>query len=301
MEDLLSIKRQIISDGELTDSDIQLLENKLFDEEGMTRKKADFLFDLKNTIHKDRLTNEFKELFVKAITTYLLEDESSPGEIEESEARWLRAKIQTRGFVDKLDLKLLNNLKRKSINYPEILYFKGKTVRKFESTLFYSRFLAILAVVGSLLSALILFIQGSMHVWKGVVAFVESISSVDTSVSHQHEMLIEAFVSSIDIYLFAMVLIIFGMGIYELFITKIDPVEQKVDSRPSWLQISSIDDLKSSLGKVILMVLIVLFFKHSLNIKYENAADLLFLALGILLLAGALFLANYHGKNKKGQ
>ena len=91
-----------------------------------------------------------------------------------------------------------------------------------------------------------------------------------------------------------MVLVIFGMGIYELFINKIDPVEKKVDSRPSWLQISSIDDLKSSLGKVILMVLIVYFFKHSLDIEFKSALDLLLLALGILLLAGALFIANYH-------
>ena len=114
-----------------------------------------------------------------------------------------------------------------------------------------------------------------------------------------YEKLIEAFVSSVDIYLFAMVLVIFGMGVYELFINKIDPVEKKVDSRPSWLQISSIDELKSSLGKVILMVLIVSFFKHSLDIQYDSAKDLLLLATGIVLLASALFIANYHHHKDK--
>jgi uncharacterized membrane protein YqhA len=58
------------------------------------------------------------------------------------------------------------------------------------------------------------------------------------------------------------------------------------------LQISSIDDLKSSLGKVILMVLIVLFFKESLNIDYNGAKDLLLLAVGIALVALALLMAN---------
>ena len=69
-------------------------------------------------------------------------------------------------------------------------------------------------------------------------------------------------------------------------------MEQKADARPSWLQISSIDELKSSLGKVILMVLIVSFFKHSLDVPFENAKDLLLLSLGVVLIALSLFIAN---------
>jgi uncharacterized membrane protein YqhA len=88
------------------------------------------------------------------------------------------------------------------------------------------------------------------------------------------------------------------MGVYELFINKIDPVTKVLDSRPSWLQISSIDDLKSSLGKVILMILIVSFFEHSLNIHYESVSDLLYLGIGILLISAALFLTHIHGNHK---
>jgi uncharacterized membrane protein YqhA len=88
------------------------------------------------------------------------------------------------------------------------------------------------------------------------------------------------------------------MGIYELFINKIDLVSKQKDSRPNWLIINSIDDLKSSLGKVILMILIVSFFEHSLNIRYDNISDLLFLGIGILLIAAALFLTHSHGKHK---
>ena len=112
-----------------------------------------------------------------------------------------------------------------------------------------------------------------------------------------YEELIKTFVSSVDIYLFAMVLVIFGMGVYELFISKIDPVEQKSDQRPSWLQIKDIDDLKSSLGKVILMVLIVTFFKHAQAFDYTSALDLLILSIGIVLIALALHLAHSRGKH----
>lgn len=295
MESLVELKKAIVSDGKISSKDVKLLRDTLFNEEGMTRAKADFLFKLKDTINKEHQISEFKELFVEAITSFLLDDETSPGEIDDSEAKWLRAKIQTKGYLDKLDGVLLDNIRKKSINYPEILNFKGKTARQFEYILYYSRYLTIFAVIGSLLSAVALFIRGSVVVISGLIEFVQTFS---LSMHGDYEKLIEAFVSSVDIYLFAMVLIIFGMGIYELFINKIDPVEKKVDSRPSWLQISSIDELKSSLGKVILMVLIVSFFKHSLEITYASPVDLLLLALGILLLAASLFIANYHHKNK---
>ena len=296
MDSLEQLKRTIVSDGRVSKEDVELLRKTLFHGEGIDRQKADFLFKLKDTISKDLQIPEFKDLFVETITVFLLEDELSPGEIDDSEAKWLRAKIQTKGYLDELDILLLDSIRRKSINYPEILNFKGKTARKFESLLFYSRYLTILAVIGSLLSALVLFIRGSIVVVKG---FIDFINSFEPNCEGNYEKLIEAFVSSVDIYLFAMVLIIFGMGIYELFINKIDPVERKTDSRPSWLQISSIDELKSALGKVILMVLIVSFFKHSLDIEYKNSVDLLLLALGILLLAASLFIANYHHKSKK--
>ena len=295
MEKLKELKRAIVSDGHLSVQDVNLLRESLFNDEGMTKEKANFLFNLKDTISKEHLISEFKELFVEAITVFLLEDEESPGEIDDSEAKWLRAKIQTKGYQDNVDISLLDNLRKKSINYPEILNFKGKIARKFETLLFYSRYLSIFAVIGSLLSACALFVRGSEVVVRGLIDFFRTNG---LQYHGDYEKLIEAFVSSVDIYLFAMVLVIFGMGVYELFINKIDPVEKKIDSRPSWLQISSIDELKSSLGKVILMVLIVSFFKHSLDIQYDSAKDLLLLATGIVLLASALFIANYHHKDK---
>ena len=295
MEKLKELKRAIVSDGHLSIQDVDLLRESLFNEEGMTKEKANFMFSLKDTISKEHMISDFKELFVEAITVFLLEDEESPGEIDDSEAKWLRAKIQTKGYQDNVDISLLDNLRKKSINYPEILNFKGKIARKFETLLFYSRYLSIFAVIGSLLSACALFIRGSEVVIRGLIDFFKTNG---LQYHGDYEKLIEAFVSSVDIYLFAMVLVIFGMGVYELFINKIDPVEKKVDSRPSWLQISSIDELKSSLGKVILMVLIVSFFKHSLEIQYSSPKDLLLLATGIVLLAGALFIANYHHKEK---
>ena len=292
MDNLIELRKKIIADGQLSSKEVESLRQELFSNGGMTKEKGDFLFDFKDFLSKEKITPEFRNLFIDAISSLLLEDEISPGEIDESEAKWLRAKIQFKGYQDRTDQLLLDNLRRKSINFPEILNYKTRLSRWFESGLYFSRYLTLFAVIGSLLSAFALFIRGSMVVAFGLVDFFHSFSSG----AEEYEKLLAAFVSSVDIFLFAMVLVIFGMGIYELFINKIDPVERKVDSRPSWLQIQSIDELKSSLGKVILMVLIVSFFKHSLDISFSSASDLLYLSIGILLVASALYIANKQHK-----
>ena len=199
---------------------------------------------------------------------------------------------------------LISNLKRKSINWPKILTFKSQAAKSFEKTLYFSRYLTLLAVIGSLISAVVLFVYGTINVYVAFRGFLNHPVSGDHSELGQ---LLAVFVSSVDVYLFAMVLIIFGMGVYELFISKIDPVETKLDSRPSWLRITSIDDLKSSLGKVILMVLIVSVFEHSLSIDYDKSIDLLYVSVAVVLVALALYvthLSNHKeggGKEKKAK
>lgn len=291
MSQYSELRKEIFQDGKITEEDIVKLKAFLHDEEGMTKAKGDFLFELKHAISPEHQIREFRSLFVNAITELLLEDEESPGEIDESEAKWLRAKMQSNGVRDDLDDLLLDNLKEKSINFPDILNYKGKYARMFENCLYFSRYLTIFAVIGSILSAIALFVRGSISVVQGLTMFFQSFTLTGEG---DYEILLATFVSSVDIYLFAMVLIIFGVGIYELFINKIDPVERKAEARPSWLQVSSIDDLKSSLGKVILMVLIVSFFKNSLDVEVNSTKDLLLLALGVVLIAASLYIANSH-------
>lgn len=285
MEDLNSLKKKIVANGIISAEEVSLLREELL-QDGMSMEKGDFLFVLKDNINPSHVDVSFMPLFVDAISSLLLEDEESPGEIDENEAKWLRAKIQYNGTLDKYDCALLKNLKERSINYPKILNFKSGITRKFEHTLYFTRYLTLLAVFGALISAVALFIKGSIIVFDGLLEFISDIGSP------HYEHMLETFVSSVDIFLFAMVLIIFGVGIYELFITKIDPVLQKVDGRPSWMQVNNVDDLKSSLGKVILMVLIVTFFKHSIEVEYGNVNDLLKLGVGIVLIALALFITH---------
>ena len=297
MKTLLELKKELVADGNISAADVDRLRDRMFGEEGMTRQKGDFLFDLKDSVSRDHADTSFHRLFIDAILSLLLDDEESPGEISEQEAKWLRARIQNKGYFDRTDDQLIDELKRKSINFPNVLNHKSKMARGFEALLYSSRYLAILAVIGSIVASVALFIRGLAVVWDGLCEFASAVAHPGHA---PYEKLIEMFVSSVDIFLFAMVLIIFGMGVYELYINKMDLVERKNDSRPTWLQIRNIDDLKSSLGKVILMVLVVSFFKHSLEVGYHNATDLL-LSIGIVLVALALHIAHKSSEGHSGE
>ena len=280
-----------------TEEDIAELKQLLYADGGMDLAKSNLIFDIKENIikHKIKVPSSFKTLFVDSITKYLLEDKSSPGRIDKEEAQWLRARIQYNSDYDSYDRALTENVRKKSINFPKILEQKSRRTRTFEHVLYASRYLSILAVIGSIISSVALFLRGCMVIFESIRHFF--INLAEGKVDPNYETMFEELVSSVDIFLFALVLVIFGVGVYELFITKIDPVERENDTRPSWLRISSVDDLKSSLGKVILMVLIVAFFKHTLELTKEQwgPTTLLYLSIGILLIAAALYLTHKSG------
>lgn len=284
-ERLLHLKRELFADGKITPTEVEIIRKEVV---VMDKEKAEFLFLLKDSINAEHVDDSFYDLFVDTISTYLLEDEDTPGEIDTSEAKWLRAKITRKGYTDKVDKRLLRNLKEKSITYPPILNFKPRYVQGFEMLLFGQRFVTFLAVIGSMLASVVLFVTSSIKVFSGIKYAIRNVTSDHFEANSQ----VVYFVEAVDGYLFATVLIIFSIGLYELFINRIDPVSLKDDSRPNWLKINSIDDLKTSLGKVILMILIVSFFEHSVSLRYETVSDVLMLSIGTLLLSGALYLTH---------
>ena len=156
----------------------------------------------------------------------------------------------------------------------------------FESTLWNARFFVLLAVIFSMLGGVALFIVASVDIWD-VVSNV-----VSTYVNHLHpekfhEVIVGGIIGAVDLYLMAVVMFIFGFGLYELFISEIDVAKRQGASKI--LEIHSLDELKDKLGKVIVMVLVVNFFQRVLFTNYEGALDLVYFAISILALAVALY------------
>ena len=97
--------------------------------------------------------------------------------------------------------------------------------------------------------------------------------------------------SAIDDYLIGTVFLIFGIGLYELFISKIDIAEND-ETSSKVLIIHDLDALKEKIAKVVIMVLIVTFFKYAINFHYGEMINLLYLSIGILLIAVSIYLTH---------
>jgi len=169
----------------------------------------------------------------------------------------------------------------------------------FEGIIWNSRLVVLLAVVASLAAALGMFYVATVDTFYMVVHLVHY---ADPTVSAEarkvmHDTAVGGVVEIVDGYLLATVLLIFSLGLYELFISKID---QAVDSESSSsvLLIRNLDDLKARLAKVILMILIVSFFQRVLEITFRGPLDLLYLAGGIALIGLALYLTHASERHK---
>lgn len=287
MRNIQDIRNEILKTRVVTPDILKELEDIYDDITQIDFDKLDVLFRIKRLNHI-QLPEGYKEFFVDKVASFILGYGATPDEIDAQEGKWLRGRIINR---DEYDLALLEELQDRLENIdrkmPYYLKKNNYMIQKFEDILYYSRYFAFIAVIGAILSSFILFIQGFGLIIKGLVGFFQD-------PYEKYETLFEKLVSSVDVFLFALVLIIFGVGVYELFIANVDPEDKPADTRPTWLKISSVDDLKSSLGKVILMVLIVSFFKHVLEISAEQWTPLalLYLAIGVMLISAALYLTH---------
>lgn len=163
-----------------------------------------------------------------------------------------------------------------------------KVIEKlFEKFLWNSRFMVVVASFASTMAALVLIIIGVYDIYTVVKEMSHAFSD---------KVFYEAFrggaithiIGAIDVFLISTVLLIFGVGLYELFVSTIDDIEK--DNKSSRvLSIHSLDELKSKLAKVIVMVLIVTFFKQAVWLKYDSALNLLFLGVGVFLIALSVY------------
>lgn len=158
----------------------------------------------------------------------------------------------------------------------------------FESGLWNSRLFTLFAVVFSLIGAIILFIVASLDIWNVMITMWDLFVH-HTHPEHLHEDVMGAIIGSIDLYLIAIVLLIFSLGVYELFVSKIDAAENASGKSSNVLEIHSLDQLKDKIAKVIVMVLVVNFFQRVLHTEFNGALEMLYFSGSILLLALALY------------
>jgi uncharacterized membrane protein YqhA len=173
----------------------------------------------------------------------------------------------------------------------------------FEKFLWNSRFIVLCAVISSMISSVILFVVATVDVFEliqKVFRYVMLPGSDRTADAYEefHGEVVGHIIGAIDDFLLATVLFIFALGLYELFISKIDEAEREATTSSRILLIHSLDDLKDRLAKVVLMILIVTFFKNVIHTTFEDPLNILYLAVGILSVALALYFTHKGGEAK---
>ncbi|KAJ3672567.1 hypothetical protein LUZ60_007288 [Juncus effusus] len=162
---------------------------------------------------------------------------------------------------------------------------------RLEKVIYSCRFMAFLGIIGSLMGSIICFLKGCVYV----------ANSFEEQFLHGGGKVISMLVESIDIYLIGTVMLVFGMGLYELFISNMDIAQSssygsdllglfRLPARPKWLEIKSVNELKTKLGHVIVMVLLIGLFEKSKKTVIQSSTDLFCFAASILLSSISLFL-----------
>lgn len=121
MANLDLLKLQLLADGIIDANEVKTIKDVIYDDGKIDREEAEFLFELNDAVSGKDNAPEWKTLFVDAITSYVLDDLLTPNVIDEDEAVYLYEHIKSDGQVDDIELALLENLKSKSKNFPDIL------------------------------------------------------------------------------------------------------------------------------------------------------------------------------------
>ncbi|BAU40783.1 hypothetical protein O77CONTIG1_00589 [Leptolyngbya sp. O-77] len=154
-----------------------------------------------------------------------------------------------------------------------------KVEQIFEAILWKFRLFTLLPVIFGLISSLMFFVLGSFEVIEGISHnFVFGESG-----SHDAALIASKVIGGIDNYLIGVVLLIFSFGIYELFVSPLDIRDQYADIRI--LRITTLNQLKAKLLQVIVMALVVSFFKKVVTVNIQISLDMIYLAVSILIIS----------------
>jgi uncharacterized membrane protein YqhA len=167
--------------------------------------------------------------------------------------------------------------------------------RAFERGLWASRLLvvaAVLVTVALAVGALVLATFDALYTVRLLAQYADLGLGGDARDALRTEV-VTAIVKSLDGYLIAALLLIVALGLYELFVNRIDPATGSPAAR-RLLQVRDLEDLKQRVAKLVVLVLVVEFFQQALRLPISGALELLWLGLGILVVSAALWLTGRH-------
>ena len=152
---------------------------------------------------------------------------------------------------------------------------------------FFAQFrkVSIIAVVASGLGSFLMFMIGAVKVFRAYQSYFLGDLGSGTGPTSAANLAIAFLTQAVDAFLIALVLMIFGAGVFNLFVRS-NSVEGQQSS--SLFQIHSITQLKRILAEMIVIILIVKFLENALINMEGFGWEALILPGAILMLAAAV-------------
>ncbi|KAL8141170.1 hypothetical protein V2J09_007191 [Rumex salicifolius] len=153
------------------------------------------------------------------------------------------------------------------------------------------RFFTFLAIAGSLIGSILCFVEGFAMVMKSYFRYFEAaLHKMD------YGSVVELLIEAIDMFLVGTALLIFGMGLYEMFVRP--KVMLSASDRlglfhlkgiPSWLKMESVSKAKTRVGHAIIMILQVGMLEKFNSVPLVTGLDLASFAGALLVSSASIF------------
>jgi uncharacterized membrane protein YqhA len=165
-----------------------------------------------------------------------------------------------------------------SLLFPGFKYSLPEASSLMKKLLEKSVYLVLISVVFSLLAALAASVWGAV---KTVLVIKHLVLSTAASPVASVEL-----IALMDSFLIATALLIFALGLYELFIEEI--------KLPEWLVVHDLDDLKVKLSSVMILVMAVTFLEHL--VEWKDPLGMLYFGIAVAAVSASLIAFGWIGK-----
>lgn len=118
MKTLEELKKDVLADGVIDANEVLEIEKVIYADGKIDQDEADFLFELNDAVSGNDNHSTWTDLFIKAVASFVLDDEGSNGEIDADEAAYLSKQIEGDGQVDATERALLMYLRSAVEKFP---------------------------------------------------------------------------------------------------------------------------------------------------------------------------------------
>jgi uncharacterized membrane protein YqhA len=133
----------------------------------------------------------------------------------------------------------------------------------FEGFFFELRYAILLPVIISFIAGIIMFVIGTYHVYGAANNMIMDLTFTSKAVTLP-------IIKALDAFLVGIILIIFSFGVYDFFVSEMEPA-QHAGLRADWIKFDTTGDLKNKLIEVVLVILAIKFFEKM--VAHGNELD----------------------------